>query len=77
MATFRSGWKPIEWGVQIQVRNSESEIPSTELERIFDKFYRVPQGDRWQHGGTGLGLTLVKQMVVDLQGVIEVSSHKD
>ncbi|MBF2079752.1 MAG: sensor histidine kinase [Synechococcales cyanobacterium T60_A2020_003] len=63
--------------MQIQVRNSESEVPSTELERIFDKFYRVPQGDRWQYGGTGLGLTLVKQMVVDLQGVIEVSSHKD
>lgn len=66
--------QPSEAGVLIQVQNSSSEIPHHELERIFDKFYRVPQGDRWQHGGTGLGLALVKRMVVDLQGSIEVSS---
>ncbi len=50
------------------------EIPATELGRIFDKFYRVPQADRWQQGGTGLGLALVKKLVEQLHGTICVDS---
>ena len=53
------------------VANSGIEITDTELERIFDKFYRIPQSDRWQHGGTGLGLALVKKQVEYLKGNIQ------
>ncbi|WP_448570251.1 sensor histidine kinase [Trichothermofontia sp.] len=38
--------------IKIAVINTGSEIPKTELPYIFDKFYRVPSGDRWKHGGT-------------------------
>lgn len=60
--------------VKIAVTNTGSEIPKTELPHIFDKFYRVPSGDRWKHGGTGLGLTLVKHQIELLGGIIAVES---
>ena len=58
----------------LKVQNSGVEIPPRELSRIFDKFYRVPNGDPWQQGGTGLGLALVKQLIEHLGGVIQVQS---
>lgn len=60
--------------VQIQVCNFGTEIPADELPHIFDKFYRVPNADPWNQGGTGLGLALVKKLVEHLDGRIEVSS---
>ncbi|GAB4227193.1 MAG: hypothetical protein Kow00121_55810 [Elainellaceae cyanobacterium] len=60
--------------VQIKVSNSGVEIPTEELPRVFDKFYRIPGGDRWEQGGTGLGLALVKAMVTHLGGSIDVES---
>ena len=56
--------------LKVTVANSGVELTDTELERIFDKFYRIPQSDRWQHGGTGLGLALVKKQVEYLGGSI-------
>lgn len=54
--------------VQIQVTNTGVQIPDEERDRIFEKFYRVPNNDPWKHGGTGLGLALVKKMA-DLMGI--------
>ena len=59
---------------QLQVISSGVEIPATEHDRIFDKFYRIPNTDPWKHGGTGLGLALVKQMVEHLGGTIVVET---
>jgi signal transduction histidine kinase len=57
----------------VEVSNSQ-EIPAEELTRIFERFYRIPSHDPWKEGGTGLGLALVKQMVDQLRGSIEVNS---
>ena len=54
--------------LKLIVANSGVVLSNLELKRIFDKFYRVPQQDRWQHGGTGLGLALVKKQVEYLGG---------
>jgi signal transduction histidine kinase len=54
--------------------NTGVEIPASECDRIFDKFYRIPSHDPWKHGGTGLGLALVKRMLECLQGTIQVTS---
>ncbi|MBW4581127.1 MAG: GAF domain-containing protein [Tildeniella nuda ZEHNDER 1965/U140] len=60
--------------VEISVSNSGVEISAEQLERVFDKFYRVPSNNPWQHRGTGLGLALVKKLIEQLQGTIEASS---
>ncbi len=59
-------------GIQIEVENTGSEIPIEALPSLFDKFYRIPQVDRWRQGGTGLGLALVKRAVQCLGGQIRV-----
>lgn len=58
--------------LQLRVKNSGVEIPLSEYSHIFDRFYRLTNGDRWKHDGTGLGLTLVKKLTEHLGGTIQV-----
>lgn len=58
--------------VWLEIRNSGVEIPEESRSHLFDKFYRVPSTDPWKQGGTGLGLALVKRIVAQLQGTIEL-----
>ncbi|MEB3209942.1 MAG: GAF domain-containing protein [Leptolyngbyaceae bacterium] len=60
--------------LHIQVSNSGVELPSDELPHVFDKFYRITSVDRWKHGGTGLGLALVKRLIEHLDGSIKAKS---
>lgn len=60
--------------LNVQVSNSGIDLPAEELPRLFEKFYRVVSVDRWNRGGTGLGLALVKRLVEYLHGSIEVES---
>lgn len=60
---------------QITVRNSGIELQPEEQRRIFEKFYRCPHYDRWQHGGSGLGLALVQRQIEQLQGTVSVASE--
>ena len=62
--------------LKLTVANSGVQLSDLELKRIFDKFYRIPRQDRWQHGGTGLGLALVKKQVEYLGGNI-VARHQN
>lgn len=59
----------------LQISNSGIEIPGAELPHIFDKFYRIPSHDPWKHGGTGLGLALVKKRIEHLDATIQVQSY--
>ncbi|VEP11922.1 GAF sensor signal transduction histidine kinase [Hyella patelloides LEGE 07179] len=63
--------------INLSIRNSGIEIPPEEQKRIFERFYRVPNNDPWQHGGTGLGLYLVKRLLELIQGTITVESRPD
>ncbi len=67
--------QPSTTGPIISVSNSGVEISQTECDRIFDRFYRIPNNDPWKHSGTGLGLALVKRLVETLKGDIQVESH--
>lgn len=60
--------------IQIHVSNTGIEIAAIERDRIFDKFYRIPNSDPWKHGGTGLGLALVKRLTECLGANIRIES---
>ncbi len=62
--------------LQFQVTNTGVEIEPEVINRVFDKFYRIPHGDRWKQGGTGLGLALIKRLVEELCGRIWVESSE-
>jgi two-component system sensor histidine kinase KdpD len=62
--------------VLIQVRDEGDGIPSTDLERIFDKFYRVQVADR-KRAGTGLGLAICRGFVAAMGGTISAGNRTD
>ena len=47
--------------VHVQVSNQGPQVPTEDLERIFDKFYRITAADRVT--GTGLGLSICKGII--------------
>jgi signal transduction histidine kinase len=63
--------------VVLTVRDAGIGIPEENLSRIFDAFYQVDSGTTRAHGGAGLGLSIVKQLVDGHDGKIEVTSARD
>jgi two-component system sensor histidine kinase KdpD len=59
--------------VVVEVTDEGVGIPPEDLERIFDKFYRVQRGDR-QGAGTGLGLSICRGIVEAHGGHISARS---
>lgn len=60
--------------IQIQISNTSEEISTSDLTHIFDRFYRIPNADPWNQGGTGLGLALVQKLTEHLGGTITARS---
>jgi len=75
-ATIQVTAKLEDFGIALSVCNSGVEIPLQERDRIFEKFYRIPNSDPWKHGGTGLGLAIVKRLVEALKGKLTLHCEK-
>ncbi|HLF88117.1 MAG TPA: GAF domain-containing protein [Anaerolineales bacterium] len=58
----------------LRVSDTGIGIPDDELERIFERFYQVDGSMSRRYGGTGLGLSLVHEIVIAHQGRISVQS---
>jgi two-component system sensor histidine kinase SenX3 len=60
--------------VEISVVDQGIGIPTTEIDRIFERFYRVDPARHRSTGGTGLGLSIVKHVAATHGGEIRVWS---
>lgn len=62
--------------ITLQIQDEGDGIPATDLERIFDKFYRVQASDR-KRAGTGLGLAICRGFVEAMGGTITAGNRRD
>ncbi|MBK7874323.1 MAG: HAMP domain-containing protein [Planctomycetes bacterium] len=62
--------------VFVEVEDTGIGIPAAALPRIFERFYRVDRGRARDTGGTGLGLALVKHIVLAHGGQVDVTSEE-
>jgi two-component system sensor histidine kinase SenX3 len=63
-----------EQAVDISVTDRGIGIPAKELDRIFERFYRVDPARHRSTGGTGLGLSVVKHVAASHGGEVKVWS---
>ncbi len=66
---------PTENAIKIKVVDTGIGIPEVDRPRIFDRFYRVDKSRSRVTGGVGLGLSIVKDIIVAHGGNIDVSSE--
>jgi len=70
-------WHEVTEGVvRLQVIDEGPGLAEDALERIFDKFHRIPGGDR-QRAGTGLGLAICRGFIEAMGGAITAANRRD
>jgi two-component system sensor histidine kinase SenX3 len=62
--------------IDFVVRDEGIGIPGKELERIFERFYRVDRARSRDTGGTGLGLSIVRHVAHNHGGTVTVASRE-
>ena len=65
---------PSDFAVDISITDRGIGIPANEIDRIFERFYRVDPARHRSTGGTGLGLSIVKHVAASHGGEVRVWS---
>ena len=62
--------------IELSVTDHGIGIPSRDIDRIFERFYRVDRARSRETGGTGLGLAIVRHVATNHGGTVSVRSHE-
>ena len=62
--------------IEIRVADQGVGIPARDLDRIFERFYRVDRARSRDTGGTGLGLAIVRHIATNHGGDVSVRSRE-
>ncbi len=71
----RLSWRVVGSELLFEVSDTGVGIPSADLPRIFERFFRVERGRSRNEGGTGLGLAIVKHVAHAHGGRLDVESQ--
>ena len=66
----------IDGSVEIEVADNGIGIPARDVDRIFERFYRVDRARSRDTGGTGLGLAIVRHVATNHGGDVRVVSRE-
>jgi two-component system sensor histidine kinase SenX3 len=66
----------VDGNVHVTVSDQGEGIPAEELERVFERFYRLDPARARSTGGTGLGLSIVKHVAASHGGEVRVWSQE-
>jgi two-component system phosphate regulon sensor histidine kinase PhoR len=66
-----------EKNLVIRIKDDGIGIPKADINRVFERFYRVDKARSKSSGGTGLGLSIVKHIILSYKGTVELSSVED
>ncbi len=75
-ATVNEDGESVSPHVRIAIKDQGVGIPAKDLERIFERFYRVDPGRARETGGTGLGLSIVRHVAQNHGGNVLVESRE-
>jgi len=74
---FTVGYDEKEKTISCTVKDNGIGIPETDQEKIFQEFYRAPNARRFDHTGTGFGMTIVKRVLELCGGKINIYSKEN